>query len=181
MARFVIGFAGLIGSGKSTAAAYLTKHGGFQRVRFAGPLKKMMAALGCSIEEVDGALKEQPCELLGGATPRYAMQLLGTEWGRNLHKQLWINAWKVAVKRLPPGVSVVADDVRFQNEADAIREMGGAVVLIERPGLAQGAHASEGLDFDVDAVIQNHGTIEDLHANMITMVRGMLGYEKTAA
>lgn len=179
MARFVIGFAGLIGSGKSTAAAELTRTGGFQRVRFAGPLKKMMAALGLSVDEIDGKLKEQPCALLCGKTPRHAMQTIGTEWGRNLiGEDLWIRAWKHAVGRLPAEVSVVADDVRFANEAAAIRDVGGAVVLIDR-GLndAGGSHPSEALDFDVDYVLRNTGSVADLHESLAAMVRGLLTSE----
>jgi len=185
MARFIVGFAGLIGSGKSTAAAELTRTGGFQRVRFAGPLKKMVAALGLSLDEIEGRLKEAPCELLCGKTPRHAMQTIGTEWGRNLiGEDLWIRAWKHAVRKLPAEVSVVADDVRFENEANAIRELGGAVVFIKRPSLAAPAsnHASEGLRPDVaDYEIINDGGVEHLLRNVRMMVQGLLSAERRLA
>lgn len=164
MARTIIGFAGNIGSGKTTAAIELSKRGGFQRIRFAGTLKKMMVAMGLSLEEIDGALKEQPCAMLCGQTPRHAMQTIGTEWGRQLiGEDVWVNAWKRAVDKLFPDAQVVVDDVRFANEAQAIRDMGGVVILVERPVTVEGnaaSHASEALDFDVDAVIVNNGTVE---------------------
>lgn len=153
--RTVIAFTGLAGAGKSTAAMHLVNRHGFHRVRFAGPLKAMMAALGLSAAEIDGTLKEQPCELLGGKTPRWAMQTIGTEWGRELIAQdLWIRAWRAAVDRLPADANIVVDDCRFPNEADAVRAIGGWLVRIERPGTdAVSAHQSE------QHILPNHRTV----------------------
>lgn len=151
----LIAFAGRAGSGKSTAARYLVRNYGFERIRFAGPLKDMMRALGLSEEEVDGGLKEQPCELLGGKTPRFAMQTLGTEWGRELiAPDLWTQAWIKQAERHP---FVVCDDVRFPNEQKLIRELGGTLIRIdaEVPGAAPVQHASEAMDFPMDRVVVN--------------------------
>jgi len=42
-----------------------------------------------------------------------------------------------------------------------VRELGGVVVRIERPGVAQDAsHVSEAQDFPVDLVIRNDGMLE---------------------
>ncbi|MBB6308884.1 deoxynucleotide monophosphate kinase [Xanthobacter tagetidis] len=140
MNQIVIGFAGRAGAGKTTAALHLVEHHDFERVRFAGPLKAMMRALGCTEEEVDGALKETPCALLGGRTPRQAMQWLGTEWGRDMiAPDLWTRAWEHAVAGKP---RVVADDVRFPNEVAAIRRLGGRVIRI----VAAGDEPCPGLD-----------------------------------
>ena len=56
-------------------------------------------------------------------------------------------------------------DVRFRNEADAIRARGGVVVRINRPGIeAPNDHISEhDLDgYAFDYFVDNDGTIEDL-------------------
>lgn len=170
--RTVIAFTGLAGSGKSTAAAHLVA-AGWQRVRFAGPLKAMMAALGCTHAEIDGPLKEQPCALLGGKTPRHAMQTIGTEWGRDLISQdLWIRAWNAALSRVPPGVSVVVDDCRFPNEVDAVRAAGGVLVRIERPGAGTASvHSSEQHALPADAVLRNDHAPADLFAAVDGLVR----------
>jgi len=55
-----IGFCGPAGAGKSTAAERLMLRWQFQRVRFAGPLKAMMLALGLDPAQVDGDRKEEP-------------------------------------------------------------------------------------------------------------------------
>ena len=158
----IIGFCGPAGAGKSTAAKHLGA-AGFTRHPFAAPLKEMLLTFilgrGADAKEafdlVDGPGKGQQTPWLNGATPRRAMQLLGTEWGRELSPTLWIDAWRDA---LPRG-SVVCDDVRFPNEAAAIRELGGRVYRIRRPDLKLSAavakHASETQVFEVDGEIVN--------------------------
>lgn len=156
--RIIIAFTGLAGAGKSTAAAHLVNCHGFQRVRFAGPLKAMMAALGLTAAQIDGDEKELPCDLLGGKTPRWAMQSIGTEWGRDLiSPDLWIRAWQVALDRAGP--RVVVDDARFPNEVAAVAAAGGVCVRVERPGagstVAPG-HSSE--QHQLPAVSTMHNT-----------------------
>ena len=54
-----------------------------------------------SEEEIDGRWKEHPCSLLLNKTPRYAMQTLGTEWGRELiGENIWTHIWKCHVTEL---------------------------------------------------------------------------------
>lgn len=174
--RTVVGFAGLAGSGKTTAAMHLVSAHGFARVRFAGPLKAMCAALGLTPDEIDGALKEAPCELLGGRTPRYAMQRLGTEFGRDLiDPNLWVRAWRAAVDRLPIGQPVVVDDCRFPNEAEAIQAAGGVLVRVVRPGAGAAAagHSSEGQVLPHALAIRNDDGISELLFRVDALVRDL--------
>jgi hypothetical protein len=141
----LIGFAGFAGSGKTFAAATLVSQAGFTRARFADPLKDMAKALGLSHDQVDGHLKETPTPILCGRTPRYALQTLGTEWGRDLiGPGLWIDAWRRrVVGQLIDGYSIVVDDVRFINEIDEITRLGGKVYWVHRDGVRRGDHVSE--------------------------------------
>lgn len=166
----IIGFCGSIGSGKTTAAQFLIEDKGFVRVRFAQPFKSMLLAIGLTHEEVDGHLKEKPCDLLGGKTPRYAMQMLGTEWGRDLiSPQLWVNCWK---KAAADQKNVVVDDVRFHNEVTAIHQLGGKVIRIIRSGAGTtvselvNKHASEQADLHEDFTILNDGATGVLMARV---------------
>lgn len=158
----IVGLTGLIASGKTTVALSLVWQHNFTRVRFAEPLKDMLRALGLQEPEIEGTLKETPCDLLGGRTPRLAMQTLGTEWGRGMiDPDLWVRAWH---KRLSCQYNIVADDVRFPNEAAAIKELGGTLIRIVRGGsrMRAGTHQSEIQDFQADFTIQNTGTIAQL-------------------
>ena len=157
MKRVIIGFTGPIGAGKSTAANVLVQQG-WRRVRFAGPLKAMAQAFGLSFAQVDGDLKETPSELICRKTPRFFMQRLGTEFGRQMiGDDLWIRAFKHAVGQVHEDAPIVVDDIRFANEAEAVRSLGGIVVRIDRIGHVGGTgHASEAFDFTPDFAIANH-------------------------
>ena len=47
------------------------------------------------------------------------------------------------VQKMPIDQPIIIDDVRFTNEAEAIRDVGGIVVRIIRPGLTPMNHESE--------------------------------------
>lgn len=141
----VVALAGLAGSGKSTASKYLVEKHGYQLVKFAGPLKDMLRAIGLGEGHIEGAHKETDLAMLSGHTPRHAMQTLGTEWGRKcMGEDFWTNLWRSRVDgALAFGGRVVVDDCRFPNEADEVRKLGGVVwQLVGRGGIA-GSHESE--------------------------------------
>jgi hypothetical protein len=164
----VIGLTGLRCSGKSTVAQILGEWCGYERIRFADPLKAMLRAAGLSDEEVEGSRKEMPCDLLCGRSPRHAMQTLGTEWGRNLiHRDLWISLWRRRVDgALARGRCVVVEDLRFENEERLVRALGGTVWRVDRPGSTPDQHVSEAFMYLIrpDATIRNGGTLDDLRA-----------------
>jgi hypothetical protein len=165
----LIAFFGPKGCGKSTAAKYLTDRRSFVGHKFAATLKNMLYELGIGREHIEGQLKETPCDLLCGKTPRHAMQTLGTQWGRELiGDNFWVGIWSKDVQTLfKRHHDVVTDDLRFPNEADAVRKLGGTIVRLYGRNDAHGdKHESEGhydkLQFDY--VIHNRGTIMDLHS-----------------
>lgn len=179
MNRPVIGLCGLAGAGKTTAARWLVDQHGYHRIAFADPLKAMARAFGLTAREMAGDLKETPLPHLCGKSPRQFMQLLGTEFGRELiGPAIWVNRWAALAEQhtLIEGGPVVADDVRFPNEADAIRAAGGILVRIERPGAgsATGAgHASERQPIAPDHVIDNVGDERALHAMLDHLLRSL--------
>lgn len=160
----LIGLTGYKGVGKSVVARHLVESHRYVRRPFAYHLKAMMSALGVPPDVLDGddAAKSAPLDVLCGATARHAMQTLGTEWGRkHLGEDFWVKRWMSGVKDY---AFVVVDDVRFPNEVDAVRSLGGKVIRVCRESCELGdGHASEnpgvlGADFQV----WNDGTPEDL-------------------
>jgi hypothetical protein len=157
----IIAIIGPKGSGKTLVAKYLTDRYGFVRHPFAGPLKKMLTVgLGLNDDQLYGDQKEIPTELLCGKTPRQAMQLLGSEWGRDLiHPNLWATAWRSTM----PNGNVVVDDMRFPNEYEAIRKMNGVVISVRRPGHEYSAdHESEKHELEWDYRLPNAGSVSEL-------------------
>jgi hypothetical protein len=164
-----VALTGSIGSGKSTVAEHLILRWGFQRVRFAHPLKEMISTLlrtqGCTDAYIkrciEGDLKTKPVPELAGRTPRYVMQTLGTEWGRDtIHNELWSTAWMGAAEQALKKGHVVAEDCRFINEFDTVKAMGGLVWRISRDGFKGDGHVSETEQntFDVDSNFLNDST-----------------------
>jgi len=139
----IIAFTGKKNSGKSTAANYLVEHHNFELIQFKAVLVDMVRAMGLTEAEINGHLKEVPCALLCGQTPRHAMQTIGTEWGRDIiHADIWTNIWESRAREFD---NVVVDDCRFINEAEVVEKLGGVIVRVERDQeeTAGATHASE--------------------------------------
>ena len=177
MAGHIIGVAGRKGSGKSTFASILANDG-WEEVAFATVLKDMLKVLfmdaGISpptaVEMVDGSLKEMPTPVLGGKTPRHAMQTLGTEWRDTIDRYLWTNILLARIQNRPD-MDFVITDVRFPHEVDAIHRAGGKVVKLVGRGNENDLsnHLSE-VEVDTlvaDYVIDNSGDIPDLHTKAV--------------
>ncbi len=171
----IIGLSGLAGSGKTTATQLLQNHYPLVRHPMAGPLKAMVAALGVPREVLDGpaSVKEQPLERFGGKTARYALQTLGSEWGRNcMGEDFWVNQWAAT---LPPE-GCICDDVRFRNEYDKVKQYDGIVIRIVRKGSgvkdSSGAgHISEKIEqVPYDYLVVNDGLLTDLERRLLEIV-----------
>ena len=183
----IIGIAGHIGSGKDTAAGYLLRAHGFTRVGFSDVLKdevarKLRRTLAAYLVErgvgpdMNAAIRDV---LWTNRTPvtRALLQEFGTEVRRADDPNYWVDRWEEKVTRLMTG-GVVAPDCRFRNEAQRVRDLGGYLLRIERPGHAGDSHASEhGLDgwTDWDAVIQNSGTVADLESMVAAWLTTVMG------
>ena len=174
----LIGLAGKARSGKDTAARFIMEHCSlFEQAAFAGPIKEGCRAMfGLNDAHLYGDLKETVIEQYG-CSPRQIMQWCGTEFGRSLvHPEIWVmqvrNEWE-ACRIL--GTNLVVTDVRFDNEAMAIREMGGVVVHVTRPSHTSGVteHASEqGVTvLPEDEAIVNDCSLHHLRRRSVEAVR----------
>lgn len=157
----LIGIAGKKGAGKDTAAQYLSRVYGLRILSFADPIKDALAVMfGVPVSLFhDPETKEIPSPELLGFSPRFLMQTLGTEWGRDtVRSTLWIDLLIRKAKKVRSSYAgVVVPDVRFDNEAEAIRSAGGAIWLIRRnQETAADQHPSEVgvspslIDFTID-------------------------------
>lgn len=165
-------------SGKSVVADYLINRHNFQREAFSKPLKDMLRAFGLNDEQLEGAHKNTPLDILGGQTPRHAMQTLGTAWGREqVYCDLWTDHWTDRVKNhIAQGVSVVEDGTRFDNEVDALRSVGGVIIFVDRKPELRGEvsqHVSEmgKMRERADHILYNNSDIKDLYDNIEALLR----------
>lgn len=168
----LIGISGKIGAGKDLTGAMLMQSGSadgylFRIKKFADTLKACAALiLNCDVSKFeDHTFKSTP---LGGnwgrLTPREFLQKFGTEVGRQIHPDVWVNS---LFEGLGPYDHRIITDVRFPNEADAIKRNGGVNIRVIRDIGTTGdiaTHASETAldDYPFDYIIDNSGTIEEL-------------------
>lgn len=165
----LIGISGKARAGKDTLAGHFASLG-YEKLAFASGVKQVTALLAGEPERLfhDDSEKELYSPSLG-MTRRRAMQNVGNGLREAVGPNVWIRPlmarWETC-GRIPTVVS----DVRYPNEAEAIRAAGGIVIRIDRPnapGLVGDAssHVSEApLPANlIDLVVVNDGSCGDLY------------------
>lgn len=209
----IVGVLGFIGSGKGTVGDILIKRG-FMQTSFASSLKDVASHMfGWPRHLLEGdteesrEFREKPDafwsqEFNKDFTPRLALQLMGTEVGRNVfHENFWvIKAKQFIHKKMSEGQeNFVITDVRFPNEIDMIRSEGGILIEVQRGvkphwyDIAQkankgdykaenfmrqlGIHESEWrwIGGDIDYVIDNNKTVECLENMVVSCLCSSFG------
>jgi len=191
----IIGICGLIGSGKGTVGDILVEQG-FTKVSFADKLKDGVATIfGWNREMLEGDTdesrqwREQPDDFWSqetgrNITPRIVLQEFGTECMRDgFDDSIWVSLLKKQMLDNPG--DYVIPDVRFRNEQDMIRELGGEIWRVQRGDVPEwygcamldnttGGNLMESYDVHVseykwidmnnkfNATIYNNGTLEQL-------------------
>jgi hypothetical protein len=144
----IIGLVGFAGSGKGTVGDILVNDHDFTKLSFADAVKDATSAIfGWPRNLLEGDTDESrkfretkddfwSARLDRDFTPRLAMQLMGTEAGRNVfHTNLWVDVVERRIKYKQEWEfedNFVIPDVRFVNEIEAIRKWGGVIVRIAR-------------------------------------------------
>jgi len=158
----------------------------FTRYAFAFPLKTALRDLyGWELDIWESKAKDEVDEYWG-ISPRQAAQMLGTEWSQMLSETFpqyeKITQQRFLVKRFlqeaedHPENNYIITDLRFQYEVDALCEHARntstivTFLRIQRPEVEQdiSLHKSEQevLSLDVDAMIINDGTLQELYDNL---------------
>jgi hypothetical protein len=199
----IIGIMGFLGSGKGTVADILIKNG-FYKFSFADTLKDVVSTIFLwprdlleGDTEPSRVFREKVdpwwTERFGyEVTPRKMLQIMGTEAGRDvIHKDIWLHCLERRIQGYP---NVVIPDVRFPNECNFIRKMGGQLIRVKRGEDLEHALALNrpDLKFDIrrweyfmlenypkvhasewawlaerpDYIIENNGTLDDLKAEV---------------
>lgn len=125
----IIGVSGKRGAGKTTLAEFLVKKHKFKRISFAEELRNIAQVLFPLKEEDLSNIKRKEAKFRHyDWSPRDFMINLGG-FLRFHDKSYFLNA---ALAKCESGGLYVIDDVRYINEADAIRAMGGILIRLNR-------------------------------------------------
>lgn len=192
----IIGIAGQSASGKTEAAHYLrSKINGMEGrkaylLAFADGIKEVCGQVfGFSTEQLYGSKKNEPdlsWRRPDGTflTPREALQICGTEFGRKCHPDVWVRYLFVAAHEagIIDDMDAIIHDVRFRNEVKAIHDEKGKVIHLRRahqPPVGIAGHRSE-LELgeiplsEFDHVLEVAEGIENFHKQLDELIPKLL-------
>lgn len=178
----ILGFSGAKRAGKNTVASLVEQHyfaqGKIcQYVNFADALRSMMSVINPIVDFSDNdairyndVVREVGYENSKKVPEiRRLLQVTGTEAVRDiLGPDTWVNKWADQVSASTADV-VLTCDVRFINEYDALKELGGNLWRIDRPGLDIGDSHSSERDWQImkwDKLIINNDPRSELPAKV---------------
>lgn len=181
-------------SGKDTVAMHLAAAHDYTHLQFANPIYEMLAVMLPAFTRSELELyKNTSLAILGGNTIRYALQTLGTEWGRRIiNEDIW--AKLLCSQILQSGKSrYVISDCRFPNEWDAIVDIADKANMTrrlcrvsrfttrsnaEQDGIDTHASETEMDQLTPDVVMPNNSTIAQLYQHID---RWLLAFAMVAA
>jgi hypothetical protein len=201
----IIGVSGFSGSGKDTVADVICQNPAYTKLALADGIKRIChEVFAFSYGQLWGPSSTRNAPDLrypragGHLTPRYALQTLGSEWGRGCYEHIWVElALRISNQLLTdpktkyspvegvrstgqlvtPLVGVLITDVRFRNEMEMLRASGAKLVRVRRLGLETPPydHPSETEQTTVaddffDYVIHNDGSLDDLSLKCVAMM-----------
>lgn len=149
--------------GKDTCCEILADHyTDAQRLSFAGPLYSIM-------NFIQDTCHREPVK------DRYLLQSVGGMLRDHYGADIWCKMLMDKVKQIEnenPDSNILISDVRFENEANFLREAGFTLIKVER-----NVPRDESVDSDVsergiddsffDFVIENNGTVEELKEKLM--------------
>ena len=178
----IVGFTGKPRAGKDTAASRLVEYHGFKTIAFADPIRAAVLRLDPYV---------QGCTRLSYVIDRYGwdyakdhwpevrrlLQIFGTEIGRDLFGQnFWIERLMESIDSTPSSNRIAITDVRFEDEAKALRKRGAFIVRINRTSACSNdvvlSHRSEteSAGISPNYVVPNHKSIEELYFRLDRLV-----------
>jgi len=180
----IIGITGKKFNGKDTLGEIFIKNE-YQKFAFADPLKRACKEIFHLNDDQLYGDKKEDVDSYWNITPRKIYQYVGTELFRDkigelipeVGKDIWIKSIEKQILDVlykNPSTKIVITDIRFKNELDAVKHLGGIIIRIHRSSLKSiDVHKSEAdIDtFIVDYDISNDSTIEDLNLKVTNMFK----------
>lgn len=193
----IIGVTGQKRAGKDTTADFLVRCHKFDKFHFADKLKSVVVNL--FDLDLDFLINEDRKEEVldikksffkdtsleptdENITLRQLFQIFGTDICRRHMPDIWVDTLLKSYyfKNDLDLKNAVIADVRFDSEAQAIKDMGGTIIKVIRPQfMSTDGHSSElGISSDlVSFKIINDGTIQDLEEQADNVLRHIIAKE----
>jgi hypothetical protein len=173
----IIGLTGYAQSGKDTLAGMLMGLHKYERIAFADKIRELLYEANPIISCGHTGYLKDLIDRVGWEEAKKETQVrrLLQDFGVGARKVFGENFWiDQALKGVTPKDRFVVTDVRFENEADAIKTLGGQIWRVKRIGVgAVNKHVSESAmdSYPVDQIFINNGAPEDLIALLQVRMR----------
>lgn len=167
-----IALGGKMGSGKDTFYDYIKDKYNFKQVSFAEPLYQIMYYA----QDICGFQKVKD---------RKFLQFLGTEWGRSINNNCWIDIVHNKTKNSTT-INWCLTDLRFENEFNYLKNNNWILIKIQRDnidklrkGTGTTTHLSEiGLDNisndEWNFIINNNSSLEEYYFNIENIMSNII-------
>jgi hypothetical protein len=183
----IIGFHGIAGAGKDTAALAIKELEPSTDVfAFAGPLKEACKILfNFSHDQLHHPVIKEEMDERWEKSPRQILQWLGTDILReNINQDFFVMNMKQRIDS-SEAEYIIISDVRFDNEAEFIRSLGGKVIKIERNNGKTTKHSEhvteKGISTNlIDAVIENNASIQEFKTNVMLSISFLFDKDETS-
>jgi hypothetical protein len=182
----LVGIVGKKGVGKDTVALWFNKHHDAKLYSFAAPIKKFASEyMGLTYKQLHTLEGKEGYDPYWGTTPRRILQHIGSSmrslpiepkgsfWIKYLMRELDAIRDREEKEDVPVAdrTLVVVSDVRYPNEASAIRERGGILIKVIRDtGLPEDLDSSEQQSDKIpcNITLNNDKSISDLYQELGT-------------
>jgi len=170
----IIGLTGKKRTGKDTASLFFKKIFNSRKkstalLSFAQPLKDAICKLFVLDPNQLETIKDQPLDEWDGRSPRDMLKHIGDSC-RQFDSNSMIKNMRQRIIGCGSDI-VIITDVRYDNEAQLVKELGGRVIKIDR-NLGEGVedlHSSEkGISEHLwDSLVENNGTLQEFEQKLI--------------
>ena len=180
----LVGILGRKRTGKDSSGDYMISKYNYTRYAFADPIKDILKIM---FDFNDKQLNEDKeiIDKMWNISPREILQQFGTEICRNDLKKyipnieldnetLWVKLFRIFYEKNKEK-DIVVTDVRFLDEINGIKSLGGKIIKVNRDNLEYDSHSSEkGIDnYNKDLIdyhIDNNYTYDDLYSQIDTIL-----------
>lgn len=177
--QLIIGFIGPKGSGKDYAYSILFKHfNNVDRVAFADPIKNTICELFSLQPEQLELIKRCPqIDFINHETNNCYGSSTGRDFVRNIgmlmrnYDDQQFNRYVEDKIKDNPNTNWVVTDVRFPNEVELIKRLGGVLIEINREGYTYDQHVTESGKLPHDYLVDNDENFED---NLVKLVKQLM-------
>lgn len=171
-------------SGKSLASEALSAYMNYEVFSFATPLKRMICALtGCTMEQLEifdfkenSIVPEHLFPYCSDDRHNYRSLLQGLgDYMRDKNEDIFVDSTLSTC-----GKNAIISDLRFVNEARAVKEAGGIIIRIVRDGISGSSEHKSETQIDLiepDYIICNNSSLRDFDGRIRALSRILKAFE----